>query len=122
MALNSTSTYIYDNVLGYTDDGSGKAELAESWETPDDVTYLFNFAPGRAVFQDGAPVDANAMQANMEFLQTDEEASLNSPHQFGSRQRGVLRSGGRRHLADGQQRAGRAHPRGLLDPGTLGKR
>ena len=70
--------YIYDNVLGYTDDGSGKAELAESWETPDDVTYLFNFAPGRAVFQDGAPVDANAMQANMEFLQTDEEASLNA--------------------------------------------
>ncbi len=70
--------YIYDNVLGYTDDGSGKAELAESWETPDDVTYLFNFAPGRAVFQDGAPVDANAMQANMEFLQTDEEASVNA--------------------------------------------
>ena len=65
-------------MLGYTDDGSGKAELAESWETPDDVTYLFNFAPGRAVFQDGAPVDANAMQANMEFLQTDEEASLNA--------------------------------------------
>ncbi len=71
-------TYFYDRVLGYTDDGSAKAELAESWETPDDVTYLFNFAPGRAVFQDGAPVDANAMQANMEFLQTDEEASLNS--------------------------------------------
>ena len=71
-------TYLYDRVLGYTDDGSAKAELAESWETPDDVTYLFNFAPGRAVFQDGAPVDANAMQANMEFLQTDPEASLNS--------------------------------------------
>ena len=71
-------TYLYDRVLGYTDDGSAKAELAESWETPDDVTYLFNFAPGRAVFQDGAPVDANAMQANMEFLQTDSEASLNS--------------------------------------------
>ena len=70
--------FIYDHVLGYTDDGSAKAELAESWETPDDVTYLFNFAPGRALFQDGAPVDANAMQANMEFLQTDEEASLNT--------------------------------------------
>ncbi len=70
--------FIYDYVLGYTGDGSGKAELAESWETPDDVTYLFNFAPGRAVFQDGAPVDANAMQANMEFLQTDAEASVNT--------------------------------------------
>ena len=71
--------YIYDYVLGFTaDNGSAKAELAESWETPDNVTYLFNFAPGRALFQDGAPVDANAMQANMEFRQTDEEASLNA--------------------------------------------
>ena len=69
--------YIYDFVLGFTaDNGSAKAELAESWEIPDDVTYLFNFAPGRALFQDGAPVDANAMQANMEFRQTDAEASL----------------------------------------------
>ena len=70
--------FIYDSVLGFTDDGSGKAELAESWETPDDVTYLFNFAPGRALFQDGAPVDANAMQLNMEYRQTDEVASLNT--------------------------------------------
>ena len=70
--------FIYDSVLGFTDDGSGKAELAESWETPDDVTYLFNFAPGRALFQDGAPVDANAVQANMEYRQTDEVASLNT--------------------------------------------
>ncbi|MXY78664.1 MAG: ABC transporter substrate-binding protein, partial [Chloroflexi bacterium] len=68
--------YIYDYVLGYSgDNGAAKAELAESWEIPDDVTYLFNFAPGRAVFQDGAPVDANAMQANMEFLRDDEEAT-----------------------------------------------
>ena len=64
--------------MGFTDNGSAQAELAESWETPDDVTYLFNFPPGRAIFQDGAPVDANAMQLNMEFLQTDEEASINT--------------------------------------------
>ena len=70
--------FIYDRVLGYDDNGRAEAELAESWETPDDLTYLFNFAPGRAVFQDGAPVDANAMQLNMEFLTTDEEASANA--------------------------------------------
>ena len=76
--LISYLRYVYDSVLGYTaDNGSAKAELAESWETPDNVTYLFNFAPGRAVFQDGAPVDANAVQANMEFLRTDAEASVN---------------------------------------------
>ena len=78
IAMDNYLQYIYDSVLGFTaENGSAKAELAESWETPDGVTYLFNFAPGRAVFQDGAPVDANAMQANMEFLRTDEEASLN---------------------------------------------
>ena len=70
--------FIYDRVLGYDDNGRAEAELAESWETPDDLTYLFNFAPGRAVFQDGVPVDANAMQLNMEFLTTDEEASANA--------------------------------------------
>ena len=70
--------YIYDSVLGYDDNGFVKAELAESWEIPDEVTYIFNFPPGRALFQDGAPVDANAMQANMEYIASDPDAAGNS--------------------------------------------
>lgn len=70
--------YIYDSVLGYDDNGFVQAELAESWEIPDDVTYVFNFTPGRAKFQDGAPVDANAMQTNMEYVASDPDAAGNS--------------------------------------------
>ena len=70
--------YIYDSVLGYDDNGRVQPELAESWEIPNDTTYIFNFAPGRAQFQDGAPVDANAMQLNMEYVQSDPDAAGNS--------------------------------------------
>ena len=39
--------------------------LASHIEMPDDVTYLFTMRPG-AIFPDGAPVDATAVQLNME--------------------------------------------------------
>ena len=70
--------YIYDSVLGYDDNGRVQPELADSWEIPNDTTYIFNFAAGRARFQDGAPVDANAMQLNMEYVQSDPDAAGNS--------------------------------------------
>ena len=70
--------YIYDSVLGYDDKGFVQPELAESWEIPNDTTYIFNFAPGRAQFQDGVPVDANAMQLNMEYVESDPDAAGNS--------------------------------------------
>ena len=70
--------YIYDSVLGYDDNGRVQPELAESWEIPNETTYIFNFAAGRARFQDGAPVDANAMQLNMEYVQSDPDAAGNS--------------------------------------------
>ena len=70
--------YIYDSVLGYDDNGRVQPELAETWEIPNETTYIFNFAPGRAQFQDGAPVDANAMQLNMEYVQSDPDAAGNS--------------------------------------------
>ena len=59
--------YLYDSVLGFDTAGRIAPELAESWELPDNVTYVFNMRPG-AVFQDGAPVDAHAMQANMDYV------------------------------------------------------
>ena len=70
--------YIYDSVLGYDDNGRVQPELADSWEIPNETTYIFNFAAGRARFQDGAPVDANAMQLNMEYVQSDPDAAGNS--------------------------------------------
>ena len=66
--------YVYDRVLGFNDDASWKGELAENIEIPDDLTYIFNMRPG-AIFHDGAPVDANAMQANMERVQATSDAA-----------------------------------------------
>ena len=57
--------HVYDRMLGFNDDASVKPMLAESVENPDQVTYIFNMRPN-TIFQDGAPVDANAVQLNME--------------------------------------------------------
>ena len=70
--------YLYDSVLGFDTAGRIAPELAESWELPDDVTYVFNMRPG-ALFQDGAPVDAHAMQANMDYVnETPDIAGLST--------------------------------------------
>ena len=66
--------FVYDRVLGFNDDASWKGELAESVEIPDDLTYIFNMRPG-AIFHDGAPVDANAMQINMERIRDASDAA-----------------------------------------------
>ncbi len=60
--------HVFDRMLGFEDDGAVAGMLAESVENPDNVTYVFNMRPG-VVFQDGAAVDAHAVQANMERLQ-----------------------------------------------------
>ena len=60
--------HVFDRMLGFEDDGAVAGMLAESVENPDNVTYIFNMRPG-VVFHDGAPVDAPAVQANMERLQ-----------------------------------------------------
>ena len=64
--------YLYDSVLGFDKAGRIEPELAESWELPDDLTYIFNMRPG-CLFQDGAACDANALQANMDYLANTED-------------------------------------------------
>ncbi len=74
--------YLYDSVLGFDKAGRIEPELAESWELPDDVTYIFNMRPG-TVFQDGAPCDAHALQANMEYLRNTEDLAGQARAQAG---------------------------------------
>ena len=74
--------YLYDSVLGFDKAGRIEPELAESWELPDDVTYIFNMRPG-ALFQDGAPCDAHALQANMEYLRNTEDLAGQARAQAG---------------------------------------
>ena len=59
--------HIYDRLLGFDDQARVIPMLASNIEIPDDVTYIFTMRQG-AVFQDGAPVDANAVQLNMERI------------------------------------------------------
>ena len=64
--------HIYDRLLGFDDQARVIPMLASNVEIPDDVTYIFTMRAG-AVFQDGAPVDANAVQANMERIRDVED-------------------------------------------------
>lgn len=59
--------HIYDRLLGFDDQARVIPMLASAIEIPDDVTYLFTMRDS-AIFQDGAPVDANAVQLNMERI------------------------------------------------------
>ncbi len=65
-------SHLYDSVLGFDKAGRIAPELAESWELPDDLTYIFNMRPG-CLFQDGAACDAHALQANMDYLTNTED-------------------------------------------------
>ena len=68
-------SHIFDRMLGFDDSAAVRPELASALEIPDDVTYLFTMRDG-AIFQDGAPVDANAVQLNMERIQATEAVGL----------------------------------------------
>ena len=68
-------SHIFDRMLGFDDSGAVRPELASALEIPDDVTYIFTMRDG-AIFQDGAPVDANAVQLNMERIQATEATGL----------------------------------------------
>ena len=74
--------FIYDNLLNYDGGGRIVPGLAESIEIPDDVTYIFNLRPG-VIFQDGEPVNAEAVRLNYErLIETVDEAggNLNRAH------------------------------------------
>ncbi len=64
--------HIYDRMLGFDDQARVVPMLAERIEIPDDVTYVFTMRHG-AIFHDGAPVDANAVQLNMERIRDVED-------------------------------------------------
>ncbi|MDE2639468.1 MAG: ABC transporter substrate-binding protein, partial [Chloroflexota bacterium] len=68
-------SHIFDRMLGFDDSAAVRPELASALENPDDVTYLFTMRDG-AIFQDGAPVDAHAVQLNMERIQAGEAPGL----------------------------------------------
>lgn len=48
---------VYQRLVRFDDEGQPQPELAESWETPDDLTYVFTLREG-VMFQNGQPLTA----------------------------------------------------------------
>ena len=65
----------YDRLLNYDEQGAALPMLAEGWEIPDDVTYIFSLRPG-LTYHDGAAMDASSIQANMDRIVGIQEESV----------------------------------------------
>jgi len=65
---------IFDTLVGYTPDLELVPRLAESWDQPDDSTYVFNLRPD-VVFTDGNPVNAEAVKAHFDRARADQRQS-----------------------------------------------
>ncbi len=73
---------LYDCLIWRSADGSGYVgQAAESWENIDDVTWRFNLREGNT-FQNGEPLDANAVKWNMDRVRTREDFMVQPQWQF----------------------------------------
>lgn len=52
---------VFSGLVQYTADLSYTGDLAESWENPDDTTYVFTLREG-LTYHDGTPVDASHVE------------------------------------------------------------
>ncbi|MGE3796686.1 MAG: ABC transporter substrate-binding protein, partial [Thermomicrobiales bacterium] len=58
---------VFDGLISYADDLSYVGNLAESWENPDDTTYVFTLREG-LTYHDGTAVDASHVQFSFERI------------------------------------------------------
>ncbi|MDQ2679305.1 MAG: ABC transporter substrate-binding protein [Actinomycetota bacterium] len=66
---------LYDTLVRVDPDGTLVPGIAESWEAPDDTTFVLNLREG-VEFSDGTPFDAEAVKAAIERGQTDPESVM----------------------------------------------
>jgi ABC-type transport system substrate-binding protein len=63
---NQAAFSVYDSLMKLTPEGTAEPYLAESMESPDNgLTWLLHLRPG-VTFSDGTPLDANAVQVNVQ--------------------------------------------------------
>lgn len=58
---------VFSTLVGYADDLSYVGDLAESWENPDETTYVFTLREG-ATYHDGTPVTAADVEYSFERI------------------------------------------------------
>jgi ABC-type transport system substrate-binding protein len=66
---------LYDTLVRVDPDGTLVPGIAESWEAPDDSTFVMTLREG-VEFSDGTPLDANAVKAAIERGKTDPESVM----------------------------------------------
>lgn len=71
--------FMYDSLVEWDKDLLVQPALAESWETPDDVTWIFHLREG-ATFHNGDPVTAADVKYSIELQKTPPEPGI--PNSF----------------------------------------
>src|SRR5215207_591311 len=68
---------VFDNLVSYAKDFAPdpKRSLAQAWENPDPLTWIFKLRPG-VKFHDGTPFNAEAVKANFTYA-TDPNVASN---------------------------------------------
>jgi peptide/nickel transport system substrate-binding protein len=69
-ATFSVYAWVFEGLVRQAADGSFVPWLAESWQVSDDgLTVMFDLHEG-VTFSDGAPFDAGAVKANLDFVRS----------------------------------------------------
>lgn len=65
---------VYERLVYFDDNGEAQPELAESWENPDDLTYIFTLRPN-VTFHNGQTLTAEDVKFSFERIKDEATAS-----------------------------------------------
>jgi peptide/nickel transport system substrate-binding protein len=65
---------VYERLVSFDDDGQPQPELAESWENPDELTFVFTLREG-VTFHDGKPLTADDVKFTFDRIKNEATAS-----------------------------------------------